>query len=206
MKKIILTISLCSALFYFNACDDCEVNPDLISDLLVPSADLIQGEPIDWDYIIQSIDDNIDCDIIDALASIGQIVVDYFENANDNTPEEILNIQNNIGNLGSGEQQVITNTFTFDSMGIYMVNVSADVTDVVAERDEDNNNDTGEKELRMGLDLFKNASPNFKDKLNKSAAIVIVGEFTDGLRPTHYRGKPIYYSTPTKVSEEAKQF
>jgi hypothetical protein len=195
MKKLAFFSLLACLLIAAPSCEDCEVNPDLIADLLSPSADIIQGEPVDWSYVVQSIKDNTECDIISAAASIGEILIDFFTDPTDNTSDLVYDKQQNVGSLSGGGEESLMNTINvFDSVGIYMVKTTADVTEVVTERDEGNNSDTGEVELKVGLDLFENASVAFKEKLNEASALVIVGEFTNGQRPTHYKGKPIYYA------------
>lgn len=185
------------ALALFTSCDeDCEVNPDLTSDLLAPSSDLIMGEPVDWDYVVTSVRDNSDdCDILDAIASIGEIVIDFFEDENDTGTQRYQN-QNQINGLSAGEYNTATNTIdVFDTEGIYFVAVEADKTNVVEERNEDNNKDNSEVTART-TDLFSKASQTFIEKLNQSSAIVVIGRELKNNKGTlikSFNGKPIYY-------------
>jgi hypothetical protein len=203
MKKIIITPFLFIIIFLFgiSSCDwfkNCSVNPDLITELLAPATTIIQGETVEWDYIIESVEENSeDCDILLAVASVSRFAIDYFINQNDNNGQLILNKQANINELEANETQIVSeNIDVFNNEGIYLISSTADVTDLVTERDENNNNDEGEFDIEASADdIFANASENFKEKLSKSGAIVIIGRsFNNGNRIYTYNGKPIYYA------------
>ena len=82
----------------------------------------------------------------------------------------------------------------FDTKGIYMNTLTADITNLVNEREENNNIDIGDVEFRTSTnDIFKNASVAFKAKLEKAAAIVIVGDLGYDESINYYKGKKIYY-------------
>jgi len=189
---------LFSTVFFLSCKKDCTVEPDLISDLAAPTTDIITGEPVDWDYVVESVEDNSqDCDILGAIASIGKIVIDYFTDQNDNQGDLVLNNQNDIEPLNAGQSQTVTNTIdVFNEEGIYMIGVNADDTDVVEERNEDNNSDSAEvTKSSTQNDLFKNASDGFKQKLANAAALVVIGQKFNGGHKIHsYKGKPIYYA------------
>lgn len=189
----LLTIVSCSK------CDDCTVNPDLISDLAAPSTDIIVGEPVDWDYVVESVEDNSeDCDILKTIASIGNIIIDYFTDENDSQSDMVLNIDNNVNGLSAGEMQTITTAVdVFNNEGIYLLGVTADFTDVIEERNEDNNTDNAEVNARPTVqsDLFQNASEEFMEKLAKASAIIIIKRGLNSENSINsYQGKPIYYA------------
>lgn len=198
-NKIYFLGTILLSIVFSPSCDDCTVQPDLISDLAAPTTDIIVGEPVDWDYVVESVEDNSqDCDILKAIASIGKIVIDFFVDQNDNQGDLVLNNQNNINALNTGQSQTVTNTIdVFNDEGIYMIAVNADDTDVVDERNEGNNSDNAEVDTRSSSqsDLFANASDEFKEKLANTAALVIVGRnFNGGNKIYSYKGKPIYYA------------
>jgi len=187
------------SLVSFSSCDDCTVDPDLISDLAAPSTDIIVGEPVDWDYVIESVEENSeDCNILKTIASIGKIVIDYFTDENDTQGDLVLNSESNINGLSSGESQTIANSIdVFNEEGIYLLGVSADATDVIEERNEDNNTDNAEVNARPSVqsDLFQNASEEFMEKLAKASAIVIIKRGINAENSINsYQGKPVYYA------------
>lgn len=192
---LLMSVAFLPACKLFNCC----IEPDLISELAAPTTNIIKGEPVDWDYVIESVEENSQkCDILKAAASIGKIVVDFFADQNDKQGDTIFSNENNVGALMPGQTQSVTNTIdVFDEKGIYLITVKADETDLVDERREDNNFDTLEAESRAleQVDLFQNASEGFKEKLDKAAAIVIVGRVLNDKDKIHaYKGKPIYYA------------
>lgn len=198
LKRPLNSLLLISFLLISSSCEDCTIDPDLIPDLLAPTSDIIKNEPVDWDYVIESVEDNSqDCDILLTTASIGKILIEFFTDQNDTEGETLASQTNDIGQLNPGEAQTVNNTFSvFNEVGIYMIAVNADDTNVVSERKEDNNTDTGEATVngRLSDDLFRNASPAFKEKLIQAAALVIVGDVLEGNKPQSYQGKPIYYA------------
>lgn len=205
MKKVIvllvISISLSSCCWLFNDCD-CEVEnkPDLISNLTVPTLDIILGETVDWEYVIESIEDNVkQCETVQAGASIARILIDYFSDQSDNDGEIVLNEESPVSPLNEGQSKSInTSISVFEQEGIYMIGTKADITDVVEERNEQNNEDIGSVEAKVltnpNLDPFIAASNEFKERLSSSAAIVIVGS-SNYLNPkiSEYKGKRIYY-------------
>lgn len=176
----------------------CKVDPDLITDLLAPASTIIQGETVEWDYVIESVEENSqDCDILNAAASISKFVIDYFIDQNDNNGDIVFNQQANISELEAGSLQTINETVdVFNDEGIYLISSTADATNLVKERNENNNIDDGEINIDASTDdIFENASEAFKAKLSKSGAIVIIGRsFNDGIKVHSYNGKPIYYA------------
>jgi hypothetical protein len=195
MKNLFIGVLITFSLF-LSCCDkDCNVNPDLIVDLLTPTTDIIQGEPVDWDYIVKSIKDNSgECDILSAIASIGSIAIDFFIDENDPSGDILFRNESNIGQLGGGQSQTVSNTVdVFYDEGIYLITTKADDTNVVEERNENNNLDNGEVELKASDDIFHNASEEFKQKLQNASALVVVGKHK-GVNITTYKGKPIYYA------------
>lgn len=196
--QIFLIGLLLSSILLVSSCRDCKVNPDLVSDLLAPTSNIIEGEPVEWDYVVESVEENSeDCDILSALASIGSTIIDFFTNPDDTEGDEVLNRQANVSELGGGQSRTITNVIdVFNEEGIYFLTVTADDTNVVEERNENNNTDNAEINLRLAnpAPVFSNASPAFLEKLESASAIIIVGEgFTDGIIDS-YKGKPIYYA------------
>lgn len=193
---VLLLLVFCMA--SFPACDDCTIEPDLISDLAAPTTDIIAGEPVDWDYVVESVNDGQDCDILEALASVSKIVIDFFTTPEDTEGDAVFNEQDNISALRSGQSQTVPKLINvFNQEGLYLLTVNADETDVVAERNEDNNFDDAGVDTRFSVpsDLFADAAPEFKAKLSKAAAIVVVGRhFNGGLKVDSYKGKPIYYA------------
>lgn len=193
--SVIAIFSIC-----LHSCEDCDVDPDLIIDLAAPTSDIIKGESVDWDYIVESTKENSkDCNILAAIASIGAIIIDFFVDPNDNSGEQLYNQGYNIGALDAGEFQKVTNQIdVFNNNGIYLLEAKADTSDVVTEREENNNTDDAMVDVRSSSisdDIFHNASPEFKEKLEKSSAIIIVGQVLVGhAKPDSYKGKPIYYA------------
>ena len=202
MKKMKFAFLLFAFVFgsaYLSSCKDCEIDPDLISDLLAPTTDIIAGEPVDWDYVVESIKDNTqDCEILKTVASFGKFAIDYFVDQNDPEGDLLFDKKSEISPLIAGQKEQETNRVdVFNNEGIYLIAVNADVTDVVKERNEDNNADNLELEQRSlpKKDLFENASPKFREKLANASAIVIVGHnFNNGFKVHSYKGKPIYYA------------
>lgn len=199
MKYTILLTTLVYATAFLSSCKDCEIDPDLISDLLAPTTDIIAGEPVDWDYVVESIKDNTqDCEILNTVASFGKFAIDFFVDKNDPEGDLLFDKENEISPLIAGQKEQKTNRVdVFNNEGIYLIAVNADVTNVVQERNEDNNADNLELEQRSlpRKDLFENASPQFQEKLANAAAIVIVGQnFNNGFKVHSYKGKPIYYA------------
>lgn len=192
LAMILTTIVSCSRC-------DCTVDPDLISDLAAPSTDIIVGESVDWDYIVESVEDNSeDCNILKTIASIGKIVIDYFIDENDTSSDLVFDNDNNINGLNSGGSQTVTSSIgIFNEEGIYLVGVTADFTNVIEERNENNNTDNAEVNARPTVqsDLFQNASEEFMEKLAKSSAIVIIKRGLNSDNSINsYQGKPIYYA------------
>ena len=193
LGMVLMSIVSCSG------CEDCTVDPDLISDLAAPSTDIIVGEPVDWDYLVESVEENSeDCNILKTIASIGKIVIDYFTDENDTQGDLVLDNDNNINGLSSGQSQTVTSSIdVFSAEGIYLVGVTADFTNVIEERNEDNNTDNAEVNARPTVqsDLFQNASEKFLEKLAKASAIVIIKRGLNSENSiTSYQGKPIYYA------------
>jgi hypothetical protein len=177
------------------SCEKCTIDPDLIPDLLAPGTNIILGEPVDWKYVIKSVKDNSDCKIIDAVASAGSIVVDYFVDQTATNSDTILNEIDQIGKLCAGKEETVTNTVSFDSSGVYLIYANADVQNNVTERNESNNLDNQEEIKTASAPLFKNASIEFQTKLEKCSALVIVGQksgFPSQVKS--YNGKPVYYA------------
>jgi hypothetical protein len=180
--------------FSLSSCEDCEVKPDLISDLLVPSTDIIYNEPTDWDYVVASVQANSeDCDILNAVASIASIAIDFFTTPDDNDAEEFYNQEQPINPLQGGESSTQTNSLVFDQMGIFMLQTCSDVYNDVDERNENNNSDNVDLDFRSSDDIFQGASQAFREKLSKTAAIVVVGEGLVDESITLYNGIPIYH-------------
>ena len=193
MRFLILLISLVT---FSPSCKDCNIDPDLTVDLLVPAADIILGEPVDWEYIIESTEANSEgCDILIAAASVGKIVIDLFSSKNDEKGDIVYSKETEIRELKGGEEQSVTNTINvFNEVGIYTIGVTADETNTVAERDEENNTDSLNAETTSkGSGIFKDASEALLEKLNKAAAVVIVGSNYDKTTQTFFKGTPIYY-------------
>ena len=185
----------------FSSCRDCCIKPDLISDLATPTTDIIRGEPVDWDYVIESVEDNSqECDILKAVASIGKIIVDFFVDEKDEQGAVVFEQQSNVNALMGGQSQNVTSTIdAFSEKGIYLVTVNADDIDDVDEREENNNFSRESEEVggrsAAEIDLFQNASAAFKKKLSTASAIVIVGrKFDEKNKINFYKGKPIYYA------------
>lgn len=186
------------SLFQCGIFENCIVDPDLVSDLLAPSADIIQGEPVDWDYTIESVENRSDdCQIVEALASIAAIVIDLFEKPSDTSSDEVFNEISNINGLSGGQSQIVSNRINvFNQEGVYMVMTEADITNTVDERNETNNTDSGEAELRgkISSDYFGKTSLAFQKKLSTTSAIVIVSENANTRKIKTYKGIPVYYS------------
>lgn len=202
IKTLLLGVTLLS-IMQFQSCflfkEDCSINPDLISDLLAPSTDIIAGEPVDWDYVIKSIEDNSqDCNILKAGASIGKITIKYFVDQIDIQGDEVYNIDSNINELSAGKMQTVSNEIdVFNQDGIFLISTNADNTQVVAETNEFNNNDSSTIDTRISsqIDIFSNASIDFLTELEKSAAIVIVGTRLENyMEMDSYKNKAIYYA------------
>lgn len=198
MKKLNILLVVVLVLFYSSCTtSECTVDPDLISDLLAPSTDIIKGEPVDWDYVIESVEDNSeDCSVLNAIASISKVVIDFFTDPGDPDSDVVYEQNEQIGELMGGDSRQVSNQIdVFRDTGIYMLAVIADDTNLVKERNEDNNNDIGEVEVRSSdAPFFQNLSPAFERKLEKAAALVFVGDKYKNLNIHSYRGKPIYYS------------
>jgi len=195
MKKLAFASFLACLSMFLPSCENCKIQPDLIADLLAPFTDIIQGEIVDWPFIVKSIQMNQECESLLSPVSLAEIQISYFSNTADTTGALVFYELMRVGSLGEGDEQYLTSTIgIFDTVGIYMVKTTADITNVVTESNENNNTDIGEAELKIGLDLFENASAVFKKKLNEASALVIIGDFTNEQQPTHYKGKPIYYS------------
>ena len=137
MKKLLFFLILP---FLSGSCEDCTIDPDLALDLLVPSTAIILNEPVDWDYVVKSVEDNSDdCKILNAIASIGKIVIDYFIDQNDPNGNMVYTNSSNVGELNAGDSQTITNNIdVITDPGIYMIMANADDTNVVDERNENN--------------------------------------------------------------------
>lgn len=177
---------------------DCEVNPDLTSKLLAPSSDIILGEPVDWDYTVSSVRDGAkDCNILQAAATVGEIVIDFFQHNARGQGVKVFERQNNIKPLNAGESDRATNRIDiFKNEGVYLISVEADKTNLVEERNENNNKDTSQV-ITNQTNMFIGASKEFNDKLSQSSAIVVIGKEiknSKGKLVKSYNGKPIYYA------------
>lgn len=86
---------------------------------------------------------------------------------------------------------------TFEKVGIYLVECSADIYNTVPERNEDNNTDTGKVNLRTAQpeeDIFENASSAFRERLGRTSAIIVAGGLLDDVgKPAVYQKKPVIY-------------
>ncbi|MEM7104957.1 MAG: CARDB domain-containing protein [Bacteroidota bacterium] len=194
MKKVFLLLIFVNIL-WLQSCEDCQVNPDLISQLAAQTVQPIVGEPIDWEYVIESVDNNTqDCKVGNALASIGGIIFDFFTDESDGTGNITYSAMDNIPELGSGDSERSFHNVVLDSMGIYMIGVSADITNVVEERNESNNDDIGTEDTRAVYDLFPNASLEFEEKFKKASAIIIAKRDNNLTHISSYKGKPIYHA------------
>ncbi|MEM1123966.1 MAG: hypothetical protein AAGJ18_26245 [Bacteroidota bacterium] len=181
----------------FSACN-CDVKPDLVSELVAPTTDLIVGEPVDWDYVVTSVEEySGDCKILKAAASIGRIVIDFFKNPEENNGEIIFEKEDEVGELMVGESERVSNTINgFEKEGIYLISTEADFYGDVCGRNEDNNLDNASAKSRSvsQSDFFGKESFMFRQKLEKAAAIVVVGQLTKGRNKINiYQGKPVYY-------------
>ena len=193
MQKLSLFVVCC--VIMLSSCKKCKVNPDLISDLLAPSTNIILGEPVDWDYVVRSVRDNSgECKILDAAASVGLILVDYFVNPSDTTSDTITNKTDSIGKLCAGEEETVSSSIVFNNQGVYLLATTADKNNVVEERNENNNSDNIEEVKGLRPDIFKDPSPAFSSKLEKASAIVLVGsKYKSAANIKSYNGKPVYY-------------
>ncbi len=180
----------------FDNCEgDCTVDPDLTIDLLVPAADVIRGEPADWEYVVESVKENSEnCEVLAAGASIAQILIDLFSDPTDEEGEEFYKNNSDIAALKAGATAKVTSAIAFNSVGVHLISTVADLNDDVEERNEDNNADIAQIEIKASDDIFSKTSFEFKEKLRTTVAIVVVGDSIIGGRPTSYQGIPIYYA------------
>jgi hypothetical protein len=190
-------LSLLAFFFLFtncHGCEDCTIEPDLLPFLNAPSTNIIVGEPIAWEYLITSTDNSEGCDILKATASIARILIDLFEDEMDPTGQLTFDNSSNIPSLEAGVSESRIVSPSFDEEGIYLIELTADATNTVAERDENNNTDSGSVDTRASDNIFLYASPAFTEKLSKTAALVVVGDAIPQ-SITSYKGIPIYHAT-----------
>jgi len=161
-----------------SGCEDCTVDPDLIPDLATLSPEVIRGEPVDLDYIIASVQDNSeDCEVLGTAASLSQILITFFEDEQDQTPDPFLENQSNTPPLAGGQTHEESVSAVFSNNGIYPVEVEADINNDVAEREEGNNLDNGSVTLRAGDEqLTDRLSPELLGSISRASLIVVVGE------------------------------
>jgi len=193
MQKLSLIVVCC--VIMLSSCDTCKVNPDLISNLIGPANNIILGEPVDWTYVVKSVEENSgECKILDAAASVGLILVDFFVNPSDTTSDTLTNQTDNIGKLHCGEEEEVVSNIVFANPGVYLIATTADNANTVAERDENNNKDNAEEVKGPRPDIFKDPSLAFTKKLENAAAIVLVGnKYKSAANIKSYNGKPVYY-------------
>ena len=198
-KKIIFSVLIAVMIgISFSSCNNCKLDPDLIVDLSGPTADIIAGETVDWEYVIESTKEGAEnCKILDATASIADIIIDFFVDETDPQSDILLNLKNAIDKLCPGDDQTVVNPINvFNQEGIYLVSNHADIENTVTERDESNNERSLEEDLKsLEEDEFlKNASSSFRKKLCSSAAIVVVGKHKSLGTLNSYRGVPVYHA------------
>ncbi|MCC6448846.1 MAG: hypothetical protein IT215_09215 [Chitinophagaceae bacterium] len=195
-KFILFPVLLISYCCNFLSCDECELDPDLVPNIITDiGATIAVKEEFEWDYAIESVKDNTaGCKTISAAASIAGIIIDYFKNQNDDESDEVFNKEQTIGLLEAGKKEEHNFHYTYINDGFYPMKITANKTGAVTERNVDNNSTSINLEIRKSHeDIFINASQALKEKIEEATVIVIVGDMGIDKSVTNYKGKPIYH-------------
>lgn len=200
-KLFIPVIVFITVVFQASSCrkSDCKVLPDLYAELLILNMDITLGVATEINYRILNGYESVPevCEVMYADASVSSISVEYFENDNDLQGDKYYQAIDSIEVLETSEPSFRKKMLIFEKVGIYLVECSADIYNTVPERNEDNNTDTGKVNLRTAQpeeDIFKNASPAFRERLGRTSAIIVAGGLLDDVgKPAVYQKKPVIY-------------
>jgi len=200
-KLFIPVIVLITVVFQASSCGKKCPNerlPDLYAELIIPTTTFILGETTEIVYLISNMDyaEYNECTLI-AGTSDASISVDYFEDEFDIQGDKYYQAIDSIEVLEPSVSSLRTKMLSFEKIGIYLVECSADIYDTVPERNEGNNTDTGKVNLRSAQpdkDIFEDASPAFREKLGRTSAIIVAGGLLDDVgKPAVYQKKPVIY-------------
>lgn len=192
LKRVIGIFSIFLSII-IQSCDNCKIDPDLATELVGPTTDIIMGETVNWQAVAKSVEDNsVDCEAVNIASVLAGFFIDYFQDEKDPTGEKVSNNETKITNLGYGKEQKNSYVYKFNDNGIYLVTSEIDLKKEIKERNEDNNFSKENVDLRANSDVFNFASPKFKAILENCGAIVIVGKSNIPEDVTSYKGKIIY--------------
>lgn len=198
-KLFIPIIVLITVVFQASSCGNCKDLPDLYPTFIIPDGDILLGVATEIAYLISAVHDSEaeKCEVMYADASVSSISVEYFENDNDLQGDKYYQAIDSIEVLEPSGSSLRKKMLIFEKVGIYLVECSADIYNTVPERNEDNNTDTGKVNLRTAQpeeDIFKNASPAFRERLGRTSAIIVAGGLLDDVgKPAVYQKKPVIY-------------
>jgi hypothetical protein len=198
-KLFIPAIVLITVLFQASSCTKCRSQelPDLYAEFIDQNGFIFLGVATEIAYLISNLDSEYEECTINASESVSSISIYYFEDENDLDSDTLFRAIDSIEVLWSSRSSLRKKMLTFEKVGIYLVECSADIYNTVPERNEDNNTDTGKVNLRTAQpeeDIFENASSAFRERLGRTSAIIVAGGLLDDVgKPAVYQKKPVIY-------------